>query len=80
MRFDLAVSKQRSREVADTLTRAVEAAISALGSIFVYEIADVIRISNGDTATPLCARNTGVQMRCRVAILFFPHAGSTSFK
>ena len=48
IRFDLVVSNQRSTEVVDTIAQAVHTSQFGVGNIFVYEIADAIRISNGD--------------------------------
>jgi nitrogen regulatory protein PII len=48
VRFDLVVSNQRSMEVVDTIAQAVHTSQFGVGNIFVYEIADAIRISNGD--------------------------------
>ena len=56
IRFDLVVSNQRSMDVVDTITQAVETGQFGAGDILVYEIADVIRISNGDRGdAALCA-------------------------
>jgi nitrogen regulatory protein PII len=56
IRFDLVVSNQRSMEVVDTITQVARTDQFGAGSILMYEIADVIRISNGDRGdAALCA-------------------------
>jgi nitrogen regulatory protein P-II 1 len=48
IRFELAVSNQRSEEVVETITQAARTGQFGAGKIFVYPIADAIRIRNGD--------------------------------
>src|SRR5438093_7103496 len=48
VRFDLVVADERLDEVVDTLTNAARTGKIGDGKIFVYEVAEAIRIRNGD--------------------------------
>ena len=48
VRFDLVVATERLEEVVDAITNAARTGKIGDGKIFVYEVAEAIRIRNGD--------------------------------
>jgi nitrogen regulatory protein P-II 1 len=48
VRFDLVVANERLEEVVDAITTAARTGKIGDGKIFVYEVAEAIRIRNGD--------------------------------
>jgi nitrogen regulatory protein P-II 1 len=48
VRFDLVVASERLEEVVDAITSAARTGKIGDGKIFVYEVAEAIRIRNGD--------------------------------
>ena len=48
VRFDLVVASERLEEVVEAITRAARTGKIGDGKIFVYEVAEAIRIRNGD--------------------------------
>ena len=48
VRFDLVVANERLEEVVDTITNAARTGKIGDGKIFVYDVAEAIRIRNGD--------------------------------
>jgi nitrogen regulatory protein P-II 1 len=48
VRFDLVVANERLEEVVDAITSAARTGKIGDGKIFVYEVAEAIRIRNGD--------------------------------
>ena len=48
VRFDLVVANERLDEVVDTITNAARTGKIGDGKIFVYDVAEAIRIRNGD--------------------------------
>jgi nitrogen regulatory protein P-II 1 len=48
VRFDLVVPNERLEEVVDTITSAARTGKIGDGKIFVYDVAEAIRIRNGD--------------------------------
>ena len=48
VKFELVVSDLRFEEVLETITNAARTGKIGVGKIFVYEVAEVIRIRNGD--------------------------------
>jgi nitrogen regulatory protein P-II 1 len=48
VRFDLVVANERLEEVVDAITAAARTGKIGDGKIFVYEVAEAIRIRNGD--------------------------------
>src|SRR5271170_7819783 len=48
VRFDLVVANERLEEVVESITNAARTGKIGDGKIFVYEVAEVIRIRNGD--------------------------------
>ena len=48
VRFDLVVANERLEEVVDTIATAARTGKIGDGKIFVYEVAEAIRIRNGD--------------------------------
>ena len=48
VKFELVVSEARFEEVLDTITNAARSGKIGDGKIFVYEVAEAIRIRNGD--------------------------------
>jgi nitrogen regulatory protein P-II 1 len=48
VRFDLVVPNERLEEVVDTITTAARTGKIGDGKIFVYDVAEAIRIRNGD--------------------------------
>ena len=48
VRFDLVIASERLEEVVEAITRAARTGKIGDGKIFVYEVAEAIRIRNGD--------------------------------
>ena len=48
VRFDLVIANERLEEVVEAITRAARTGKIGDGKIFVYEVAEAIRIRNGD--------------------------------